>query len=426
MPTPILNKKTISWALFDWANSPFTTLIITFVFSAYFSQAVVGDQVRGAELWGYTISFSGLVIALLAPLLGAIADAGGRRKPWIAFFSTLCIGGSFCLWFVLPDPSAIALAIACVMLANIGFEMSIIFNNAMLPDLVPKSAVGRISGWAWGLGYVGGLIALVLVLIGFVQNDSPWLGLDKDNAEHIRVIGPIAAGWFLLFVLPLFLFTPDQPKLTQSYATTIKEGLAQLRQTAIHLSRYRNVLLFLVARMIYADGLVTVFAFGGIYAAGVFDMALAEVILFGILLNVTAGFGAMLFGWLDDLLGSKSVIMISLLGLITAVVGAVSTADIQWFWFWGGLLGLFVGPAQSASRSMLIHITPPEKVTEFFGFYAMTGKATAFVGPALVGWITAVSDSQRVGLAAVIGFFVVGLVLMLMVKEPSRDVTLSD
>ena len=166
MPTRILNKKTISWALFDWANSPFTTLIITFVFSAYFSQAVVGDQVRGAELWGYTISISGLIIALLAPVLGAIADAGGRRKPWIGFFSMLCIGGSFCLWFVLPDPSSIALAIACVMLANIGFEMSIIFNNAMLPDLVPKWAVGRISGWAWGLGYVGGLLALVLVLVG--------------------------------------------------------------------------------------------------------------------------------------------------------------------------------------------------------------------------------------------------------------------
>jgi UMF1 family MFS transporter len=406
-----------SWALYDWANSPFTTLVITFVFAAYFSKGIVGDEVRGTELWGYAISISGLAIAILSPIFGAIADAGGPRKPWLLFFTGLCILGSFMLWFATPDPSSITWAICWLILANLGFEFGIVFNNAMLPGLVPEKRLGRWSGWAWGLGYMGGLAALVFALLGFVQTETPLFGLSKDGAEHVRVVGPIVAIWFALFAWPMFVFTPDRVVREIPYSERIKAGFSTLLATLRDIKNYKNVALFLVARMLYADGLATIFAFGGIYAAGTFGMTLADVILFGIILNVTAGLGAAGFAWLDDWFGSKKTIIISVLGLIVTASGAVMAQEVQAFWVWGSLLGIFVGPAQAASRSMLARIAPAEKITEFFGLYALTGKATAFIGPALVAAVTAGFESQRVGLSTVLIFFVSGLVLLMFVKE---------
>jgi len=412
-------RALIGWALYDWANSPFTTLIITFVFSAYFSQGIVGDPIRGTELWGYATGVSGLLVAVLSPVFGAVADVGGPRKPWLAAFAALCILGSAMLWWAAPQPAFILWAMVWVVIANAGFELGIVFNNAMLPDLVPSARLGRWSGWAWGLGYLGGLAALVVALFAFVQVETPLLGLAKAEAEHVRIVGPLAALWFLLFMWPLFVFTPDRQSIVLGVKPRIESGLGSLLATFRNLRGHRNVALFLLARAIYADGLATVFIFGGIYAAGTFAMTLAQVIQFGIVLNVTAGLGAASFGWLDDWLGSKRTIVIALVGLLVTGLGAILAQDVLWFWLWGSALGIFVGPAQAASRSLMARLSPPELATEFFGLYALTGKATAWAGPLIAAALTAETQSQRWGLATVLAFFAIGLALLVFVREPS-------
>lgn len=418
---PVSTPGLVGWALYDWANSPFTTLIVTFVFSAYFTQGIVGDEIRGTQLWGMAVSVSALIIAFLAPVLGAIADAGGPRKPWLLIFTGICAVGSLLLWGAGPDPRFIAWALAWFVIANIGFEFGVVFNNAMLPDLVPPTRIGRWSGWAWGLGYGGGLVAIAVALLAFVMADQPLFGLDREAAEHVRIVGPLVAAWLVLFAVPLFVLTPDRPATGVPLAAQITGGLRTLAQTLRNVRAHANIVRFLIARMFYADGLVTVFAFGGIFAAGTFGMEIEQVLLFGIVLNLTAGLGAAGFGWIDDWLGAKRTILLALAGLIVTAAGAVTAPTVTGFWVWGSALGIFAGPAQAASRSMMGRLSPAPLRTEFFGLFALTGKATAFVGPALVAGITAATGSQRWGLSGVLAFFAVGAVLMLTVTEEAAE-----
>lgn len=409
-----------AWALFDWANSPFTTLVITFVFPAYFQQAVVKDAVEGQALWGYAVAGSGLAIALLAPVLGAVADASGARKPWIFAFTALCVLGSALLWFVEPSPTWIGFALVSVALAIVGYEFAIVFNNAMLPDIVDDSLLGRLSGWAWGLGYAGGLAALFAALLFSIWPETPPFGLDKEAAEHVRILGPLIGAWLAVFSVPLFLFTPDRPARAVNVASAVRSGLRDLKRMLAALPADRRMMFFLLAHMIYADGLATLFAFGGVYAAGAFGLSLAEVILFGVVLNVAAGVGAALFAWLDDRIGSKRVIAIALAGLIAASLVAVAAQTLTWLWVAGIGIGIFVGPAQAASRTLMARLTAPWNRASYFGLYALSGKATAFLGPALVATVTAATDSQRAGIATIIAFFAVGLALLAFVPEPAR------
>ena len=401
-----------AWALFDWANSPFTTLIITFVFPAYVAVAIIGDQVRGQAIWGYAIGASGLVVALLSPPLGAIADAGGRRKPWIMGFALVSIVATALLWFAAPSVASAPLALACVMIANVGVALGTMFNNAMLPDIVTRERLGRLSAWAWGLGYAGGLTALAVVLVAFVQPATPPLGLSREQAEHVRIVGPLVAVWLGLFVWPLFVFTPDRPGRSLAFATAIREGLGNLRNTLKRLRTSREVPLFLLANMFYADGLITLFAFGGVYVSGTFGMSLPEVIVFAVVLNVAAGLGAFLSGWVDDWIGSRPTAAFALAGLILASIAAVSVQTRPWLWVTGCFIGLFVGPVQAASRSLMAKLSPPDQQAAYFGLFALSGKATAFVGPIVVAVVTDVSGSQRLGLATIIAFLVAGLVLL--------------
>tara|TARA_Y100001934_G_scaffold283265_1_gene401639 strand:+ start:711 stop:1946 length:1236 start_codon:yes stop_codon:yes gene_type:complete len=408
----------VGWALYDWANSPFTTLIITFVFAAYFSRGIVGDEVQGQALWGYVAGISAVVIAVLSPVLGAIADAGGRRKPWILAFSGLCIVCSALLWFAEPTPGAVILAMVLVILGNIGFEFGIVFNNAMLGDIVSPKRLGRWSGWAWGVGYVGGLAALFVMLFGFIQTETPLFGVSTENAANIRIVGPLVAVWFAIFVIPLFLFTPDRPAASLPIGVRVQRGLSAFGTTIKGLNgEHANALRFLIARMFYNDGLVIVFALGGVYAAGKFNMEQAELIQFGIVLNVTAGLGAIVFAWIDDWQGSKFAIIAALIGLSGASLGAVIVDDVTWFWVWGAALGIFVGPTQAASRSFMARLAPPELRTEFFGLFALSGKATAFLGPIVAATVTAWSGSQSMGLCTAVAFFVIGLCVLFTVRK---------
>lgn len=412
----------IGWCLYDWANSAFPTVIITFVFAAYFTKGVAPDEVTGTALWGQAIGWSALVVAALSPIVGAIADHTGRRKPWLFVTTLLCVLCSSALWTIAPDENLIVRALIIVALANIAFEMGMVFYNAMLPDIASADRIGRISGWGWGAGYIGGLSCLALVLVLFVQAETPAFGLDKDSAEHLRAVGPFVGIWMVLFALPLFLLTPDRPATGIGGREAITRGIRELVSTIKKARQHAQVFKFLIARMIYTDGLNTLFAFGGIYAAGTFGMSFSDLIIFGIGINVTAGIGAFAFAWADDRWGPMRVIYVSLAALCVLSTAILFVTDISLFWVIGLSLGIFVGPAQSASRSMMARLAPPEITTEMFGLYALSGKATAFLGPMLVGALTAASGSQRVGMAAIVAFFVVGGLLLRGVREPTRPV----
>jgi UMF1 family MFS transporter len=418
---PLLGQ--LSWALYDWANSAFSAVIITFVYATYFSQGIAANEVDGTAQWGWTMSASGIAIALTSPVLGAIADAGGRRKPWLFVFTALTVVGCFLLWLGRPTPEVALMVLLIAGLTNVCFEIAGVFYNAMLPEIVSRDYIGRLSGWAWGLGYAGGLVCLLITLFAFVQAEQPLFGLGEAEAEDVRISGPLVGLWLAVFSLPLFLFTPDQPSHHLPVAEAVRRGLAQLRHTFADIRRYREIGRFLIARMIYTDGLNTLFAFGGIYAAGTFGMAMAEVIKFGILLNVTAGLGALAFGWIDDWLGAKRTILIALSGLLVSGAAAVLVTEPLHFWIAGALLGVFVGPTQAASRSLMGRIAPPELRTEMFGLYALSGKVTAYIGPFALATVTWWTGSQRLGIATILGFFVIGGILLWPLKDTEgRDV----
>ena len=413
-------RALVSWCLYDWANSAFPTVVVTFVFAAYYTTTLAETPEAGTGEWGQTIALSGLAVALLAPVLGALADQGGRRKPWIGVFTVLAVLCGAALWWIEPDPAFALVALVLVGLGNAAFEFGQVFYNAMLPDVATERRLGRVSGWAWGLGYAGGLACLALSLVLFVRAEAPVFELDRDAAEQVRIIGPFVALWFALFALPLFLFTPDSAVRGVPAREAIGKGLSTLLATIRALPRHGQTGRFLLARMIYTDGLNTLFAFGGIYAAGTFGMSFEEILMFGILLNVTAGLGAVFFGWMDDYLGAKPTIVAALLGL-TLFGALVLVVDSKtWFIALGCMIGLFIGPAQAASRSLMARLAPAELRTELFGLYALSGKATAFIGPALVGWVTVWADSQRAGMATIVVFFPVGLVLLWPLKDPGR------
>ena len=417
---PIDRRAVLSWCLFDWANSVYPTLVITFVFAAYFTRAIAATPEQGTAQWGTAMSLSALFVALASPVLGAIADQDGRRKPWLFVTSLVCIAASALLWTVTPDIHWIWLPLLLVAVGNAGFEMGQVFYNAMLAEIAPPSHLGRLSGWAWGMGYAGGLVCLTLALVLFVQPETPLFGLDKASAEQIRIVGPLVAVWFALFAAPLFLWTPDKPASGLSHAEAARRGLAALYDTLRHVRRFRNVAVFLIARMIYTDGLTTLFAFGGIYAAGTFDMTFDEILVFGILLNVAAGLGAAAFAWIDDWIGPKRTVILALVGLMAFSTAILLIEDKLWFYVLGCGIGALIGPAQAASRSFMARLAPAEMRTKMFGLYALSGKATAFVGPAVVGWATLWFDSQRAGMSTILAFFLVGLLLLLMVRSPER------
>src|ERR1700733_1555471 len=430
----------ISWIFFDWAAQPYFTLITTFVFAPYFATHVASDPSSGQSLWGFATAAAGLLIALLSPVLGAIADASGRRKPWIAAFGALLVIGSCLMWFGRPgDPSVIPPLLFAYALATIGAEFATVFNNAMMPTLVPPDKIGRLSGTGWATGYIGGILSLILVL-GFLAASpetghtlfgfSPLFGLDPVTHQGDRITGPLTGIWFIIFVLPMFLLTPDYP-VRRPVRAALREGLIELKQTLRELPQQKSMAAFLLANMIYTDGLVSLFAFGGIYAAGTFGWNTIQIGTFGILLAIAGTFGAWLGGKLDDRLGPKRVIAGSMTILLVAIVaillvnkdsilfiavappapgGALFASHAERaYLLLGCLIGAAGGPLQAASRTLLIRMAPKDRIAQYFGLFALTGKVTSFIGPLLIGLITAVTESQKAGMAVLVLFFVAGV-----------------
>lgn len=417
-------KAVLGWCFYDWAISAYNTVIGTFVFSVYFTKAVAGDEVAGTARWGEALAVAGVLVAILSPLLGAVADRGGRRKPWLALFTALTVAASAALWFVRPDPAYVPVALAAIVVGTLFFELASVFYNAMLADLAPEDRIGRVSGWGWGLGYIGGLLALVACLFGLVQAEAPLFGLiGTEDQENVRATSVLVALWLAVFSLPLFLLTPDRQGGGVPLGRAVRDGVGTLARTIRSLPRHGNVLRYLLASAIYRDGLNTLFAFGGIYAAGSFGMSFEEIVVFAIALNVTAGLGAIGFAWIDDAIGARRTILLSLAGLIGFGVPLLLAESKAAFWVLALGLGIFVGPAQAAGRSLMARLSPPGTATEMFGLYALSGRAVAFIGPLMLSLATEAFSSQRAGMATILLTFALGFVLMLGVRERAgRDV----
>ncbi|MFZ5775744.1 MAG: MFS transporter [Thermodesulfobacteriota bacterium] len=415
MADPVDRKRIAAWCLYDWANSAFTTLVVTFVYSTYFSQALAPDVINGTILWSRAVGTSALLVALLSPVLGHIADCAGRRCRALAVATISCVAATALLALVSPaQAGAIPLALGLFILANTAYELGYVFYNAFLPDLAPRGRIGAISGYGWGAGYLGGIACLLLALAVLVREDPLW-GIATEAGFNIRATNLLVAVWFLLFSLPLLGLCRDRPD--PSFRFSGAAFAATLRHTWRDLADYPELRRFLLAHLVYNDGLVTIFAFGGIYAAGTFGMSMHEVLVFGVALNVVAGIGSFLFGHLDDSLGGRRAILLSLVGLILAVVMAAVAGSRAWFWLAGLAIGLFVGPNQSASRSLLGRFAPSGQQAEFYGFFSLSGKLTSFAGPLLLGAVTGFTGSQRVGVATLLLFFIVGGLLLWGVDE---------
>ena len=414
--SPTSRSPVWAWATYDFANSAFTTLVVTFVYAAFFAKGIAPDENTGTDLWSTGITLSAVFVAFLSPFMGAMADRGGYRKRYLGIATIISILATVALYF--PQKGDVWMALGIFVVANVAFEMANVFYNAFLPDIAPPDRIGRVSGFGWAMGYVGGLLCLVAGLFLFVQPDPPLFGLDASTDAQFRATNLLVAAWYALFSIPMFLLVKDEKVANPPPALQLmKEARQDLARVFKEIKTYRQVFRLLVARLLYNDGLITIFGFGGLYATVVFDFTLDDVIIFGIALNVAAGFGAWVMGHLDDRLGGKTTILISIVGLIGATLLAVFTHSVAWFWVAGIGVGLLAGPNQSASRSLLGRFTPEMKENEFFGFFAFSGKFTAFLGPLLLGKMTILFDSMRAGIVVVVVLFIVGGVLLMRVDE---------
>ena len=393
-------KEVISWSLYDFANQPFTTIIVTFVYGAFFTSVIASDENTGTLFWTWGIASTAIIVSILSPILGALADKGGFRKFFLILFTWICAIFSILLYF--PQSGDVFFALSLFVIANISFELGSVFCNSYLQDLSEDSNIGKISGFAWGLGFVGGLLAL---FISF--------SLFELNSVGIRGINILVGVWFLIFSIPTFLFVKDRKKdkLTKKHFV---DSFDSIKTTFKEVVKYKIIMKFLIARLFFNDGLITIFALGGIYAVDTLDFTFNEVMMLGIILNISAAIGSFVFGYLEDKIGVKKVINISLVVLVFSTLLAFIAPYFKFqkeiFWIAGVLIGLMVGPNQSCSRSLMAKLTPKEKQNEFFGFFALTGKATSFLGPVLFGIIT-FNFSQQVALWVVIFLFLIGLIL---------------
>lgn len=413
---PSARRRILAWCLFDFANSPYTTLVVTFVFSTYFIKTFAPNEVLGTAWWSRAVAIAALAVAFASPVLGALADRGGLRMRFLGLTTALCVTATALLAFVPPGgDNAVLIALGLFVIADIGFELGMVFYNALLPVIAAPERIGRVSGYGWALGYAGGLLALVVALVGFVRPETPWFGLSREAGFNIRATNLLVAVWLAAFAVPFFLTVrePRRPGVRVNVPGAFTEVLRTFRE----IRRYRDAALFLLARLIFNDGLITIFAFGSIYAAGTFGMTLAEILVFGIALNLAAGTGAFLFGFVDDRIGGKKTVMASCVALAVATAIAVWAPTRTWLWVAGVLVGIFAGPNQAASRSLLARFAPAGRQNEFFGFFAFSGKFTAFLGPAVLGIVTQAAGNQRAGIATVLVFFLVGGALLLAVDE---------
>jgi UMF1 family MFS transporter len=448
---PSVKKRTIAaWALWDWGSAAWNAVVTTFVFATFLMSSVFVDPVlvelaktdAAAEeqvkaviathnTWlGWGVAAAGVAIALIAPLLGQRADAAGRRKLWLGVNSFMVFLAIAALYFFTPEncdqDRKVIIGLIILAFGNIFFELASVNYNAMLNQISTRENRGRISGIGWGAGYLGGIVLLAILLVGFVMiEDTGWFGVTTENGENIRVAMVFAALWWLIFALPVFFAVPEKRSHEKHKTLGVVGSYKKVGRDIARLWRSdRNVLKFLIASAIFRDGLAAVFAFGGLIAAGVFGFSPTLVIVFAIVANVISGISTIAFGFLEDKVGSKAVIVWSLIGMCFAaiMVFALHGQGSVIFWVFGSILCIFVGPVQSASRSTVSQLAKPEMEGELFGLYAMTGRVVSFLAPFLYGVAISIFKSQIYGILGIMVVLLLGLILVAPLNlSPTRE-----
>lgn len=399
-----------AWASYDFASNAFNTLVITFIFSRYFQSVVAPDEVTGTVWWTRAVNISALTVALAMPVMGAIADFSGRKKQFLGWTTAGTILLCAALYFI--RPGMMVEAVIVFVAANVLFEAAAVFYNGLLPELASPRKMGRVSGFGWALGYLGGLLCLILAL-GLVR-----LWLPETDGVNVRATNLLAAAWYLVFAVPLFVFVRErQRRRSASLPMYVAAGFRRVGRTFRELRVYGEVAKLLLARLIYNDGLVVIFSFAAIYVGSVYGLDFGEILVLGIALNVAAGVGALAFGFVNDRIGGKRTIAITLVVLAAATLLGAWAPDIRTFWVAAMLVGLMVGPNQSASRAMLATFTPDRKQGEFFGFFAFSGKLASVAGPLMYGVVVEATGSFRLAMASIVVFFIVGFGLLMLVDE---------
>ncbi len=410
-------KVKLAWSFYDWANSAWSAIIITFVFSRYFVDVIASDKDIGTLYWTWTIGLSSLLAALLSPIFGIISDQTQNSKIWLIFSTTIYSLIAISLWFVQPNNIEIFIIILLIFIGNLFYEISQIFYNGQLKLISTEDNYAKLSGFAWGLGYMGTVLIFLIYYGIFLFPKDPFFELNTSTYENIRISFPITGFWIILFSLPLF-FTFKDPKQKTSYSKLdIKKTFNQLILTLKNIKKYKNLVWFLIARIFYMDGINAIFAVAAIYATIVFGMTTTDIILLGIGTNMSAGLGSWIFSFIEKKFGSKNVIVFSLIFIFIIGVIILLTNQKNFFIILAIMLSSFFGPIQSASRVYFAKSIPDEKKYEFFGFYSFSGKVTSFIGPILFGTIAYISSSQKIGMASLLVLFIIGFIILLKVKN---------
>lgn len=446
-----------SWTFGQGARDPYYIMVIIYIFYPYFSNTVVGDPVKGQALIGYITAAAGTVLAVTAPFLGAIADKDGRRKPWLIGTVAIMTAGAFSLWMIEPEGRGLSLmtSLTILFIIKVCFTIMEVFHNAMLPSIAPANRIGIISGLAFSLGNVGGLLLMLLVLFAFSMPgtqpwaflpDAPLFGIDQSAHEHNRIVGPIAGAWMILLMLPVLLFTPDGKASTAGMWQVAKEGVSDVMQTLKHVRHYANIARYLLARLFFIDGMVGVLTFGGVYASGTFGWDTTTLLIFGLCTSGSAMLGAYIGGLLDDRLGSmralkiaistSSVVLLTLVSvepdtiLYVIKVGSEPVWDFPYFaslpelFYFGTnqVFAMFFVTGLSSSRTLMARLSPPELATQFFGLFALSATVTAFLAPLLVATTTDLFESQRIGFGSLALLMIIGAILLIKVREEQATV----
>ncbi len=406
-------KKILNFALYDFANSAFTTIIITFIFSTYFAKQIAPNPVLGQSYWGWAIGTTGILVAIIGPILGSYADKKNFTEFFIKLFTIICISLTTLLWFSKPSEKYLLFTLIIVALANFFYELSLIFYNSILKRISKTSDLGKSSGFSFALGYIGGILILIICIKIFIDNDVLPFGLSKENSENIRATSIVVAVWYLIFSIP-FLFSLK--KKINNKIELSSDNIKKIKDL-IWNNGLNNLGKFLIARMLYADGLNAIIVMGGIFAVGVFNLEIKDLLILSILMNVTAFIGAIVGGYANDKFSSKSVIIFSLLGLIISSSIILFVKSQLFFLIFAAINGFFIGPIQSASRVFITKSIDENNQASGFGLFALSGKLTSFIGPLLVSTITYISSNQRIGFSSAIILLLIGLLILLKVKK---------
>ena len=396
-------KKIFIWTLFDFANTSFSIVVVTFLYAVYFKKVVAEGQPIGDLYWSLGTSIAMIITAIISPILGAIADYSAGKKRFLLFFTLLCVAATSSLFFV--GSGNVFMGVVIFILANVGFEAGLVFYDAFLPEITEPKNYGRVSGYGFAMGYLGSLATLAIIF-PFIQ------------AEMIKESFPVAALFFLIFSLPLFIYLKDNRKKVVEHESYFKIGVTRVWNTLSHLKNYKNLTTFLLAYFFYIEGVNTIIYFSGNYASTTLGFSETELLIFFLTVQTTAIAGSVLLGIVADSIGQKKTIMITLVMWLLTVLIAFLVQDKNGFYVVGLIAGAAMGSSQSTSRSMMSKLTPPERKTEFFGFYSFFGKSSAVIGPLVFGLVSFISGDQRLAIISIGLFFVVGLLILTQVKDP--------